>query len=496
MSPVATTIRTGMEENIEHNPKSAEPAFEVNVTEDRMSVILNCDYEFVSDPDAVSKIITELTKKKIKAEPDKEILEAAIERGRSTAAGITDLTIATGKPPEPPVDGTIEWHEDYFTEGYFIDPETKIIDFHRRIGNPSVEENELLVTVTRGKPGRDGVDVYGRIITVRKPKEVSLRFGPNVYWDEKVSGYRAKCPGRVRLRRQELDVDPICYVKNGVGIESGNIEHKGKVIIEGDVEMDYGVEATGDIEIRGLAYASDIVCGGDLAVRGGINGHPSKKIEVNGNILAQYIMNAIVRSDGNVLSNNEIIHSDIVTSGEVNCNRGRIVGGKIHATGGITAGEVGAPNKTKTLLIAGVDLKLQDNLRSIIAEIERLKRAMATLDTAYRKLKSNLKIFGDLGKEKMEVIERKLTEGTAEIDRLIAEKETIRKNLADHRHAEVHILKTVYPGVVIRICDCQHIVQHTLMGPLVARYDTVKCSVELTSEEDEYSQDKKESKLG
>lgn len=468
-----------MENSVDKHPESSEPGCELTVTEDRMAVLLNCPYEFVAESDAIETILAEIKSKKVQAEPDKETLERAIDRARSTASGISDLIVASGREPVLPVDGTIEWHEDYFTEGYHIDPDTKLIDFHRRIGNPSVEQDELLVTVTRGKPGKDGVDVYGRVISVRKPKEVSLRFGPNVYWDESVSGFRAKCPGRVRLRRQELDVDPICYVKNGVGIESGNIEHKGKVVIEGNVEMDFAVEATGDIEIRGLAYPSDIICGGNLAVRGGINGHPSKKIDIRGNILAQYIMNATVRSDGNVLSNNEIIHCEIVTSGEVNCNRGRIVGGKIHATRGITVGEAGAPNKTRTLLIAGIDLKLQDSLRTIIAEIERLERAMATLETAYRKLKSNLKVFGRVGKEKMAVIEHKLSEGTEEIDRLIAEKEAVRNQLADHRRAEIHILKMVHPGVILRICDCQHIVQDALMGPLVACYDRTKCSVEL-----------------
>ncbi len=229
-------------------------------------------------------------------------------------------------------------------------------------------------------------------------------------------------------------------------------------------------------------------------MRGGINGHLSKKIVGRGNILAQYIMDATVRSDGNVLSNNEIIHCEIVASGEVNCDRGRIVGGRIHATRGITVGEAGAPNKTGTLLIAGIDLKLQDNLRTIIAEIERLKRAMATLETAYRKLKSNQNVFDRVGKEKMAVIEHKLAEGTEEIDRLIAEKDAVRKQLADHSRVEIYILKMVYPGVILRICDCQHIVQDALMGPLVACYDRTKCSVELIAADDKRKQAAEEPK--
>ncbi len=474
-----------MEEGIVQNQEALDSQFELTVSEDRLKVSLTCSPQFAAGSDAVDVIVSELKSRNIVAKPDLEMLETALKDAQKAGGGIVDLPVVVGQEPQMPVDGKMEWLGDYFTEGYYIDPDTKIIDFHRRVGNPSVEENELLVRVTRGQPGQDGRDVYGRVVSVRRPREVSLRFGSNLYWDEAESGYRAKCSGRVRLRRQEVDVDPICYLKDGVGIESGDINHNGKVIIDGDVEMDFKVEATGDIEIRGLAYASDIICGGNLAVRGGINGHPSRRIEVKGDILAQYIMNAIVRSEGKILSNNEIINCDIETSGELNCIKGRIIGGAIHAAKGIFAGEAGSPSKPKTLLSTGFDYNLQNKLRSINKEINRLRRIVDKLHAAYRNIKVNLRIFGDEGKEKMAEIQSKLSEGEEEIQRLEAEKKIIGQKMLEYRGAVIKIHDIVHPGVVIRICNCQHIIQHALAGPLVARLDAAKSKIELQSEEDD-----------
>jgi uncharacterized protein (DUF342 family) len=471
-----------MKETVEQNPETLDSQFELTPDEDRMQVTLDCSPEFVADEKAADKVLAEIKRMKIVAKPDLMTLGNSIKDARNSGEGITNRPIVFGQPPEPPVDAKVEWTADYFTKDYYVDPETKLVDFHRRVGNPSVEEKQLLVKITRERTGKNGKDVFGRAIVVPKPKPVPIKPGPNVYWDEEASGFRARCTGRVSLRGQLLDVDPICFVKNGVGTESGNIKHNGKVVIDGDVEMDFKVEAKGDIEIRGLAYASDITSGGSLAVRGGINGDLDKKIVVKGDILAKYIINATVISEGNIISNNEIIHSQIKTGGEVNCNKGRIIGGEIHATRGISVGEAGAEGNIKTLLIAGVDLKLQQKQRSINEEIGRLKEAVEKLESVYRKLEMNLQILNHDQKEKMVEIQYKLVEGREEIERLEAERKNVGHKILDHGDAVIKIFNIVRSGVVLRICDCQYVVAHALEGPLLARLDRLKGEIELTSE--------------
>jgi len=471
-----------MDEKIEVKAEAIESLFEIKISTDKMMALLSCTPEFAASPDAVEMITSRLRQMRIAVKPESSMLAAALDKAKEAGEGLHDLLLCQGQEPEPSVDGKMEWTGDYFKEGYCIDPETNLINFHQKAGDPSVEKDRLLVVVTRGKAGKNGSDVYGRAILVPRPVEVSLRSGRNVRWDGEASGFRAMCTGRVRLRGSTLDVDPVLFIKNGVGSESGDIKHNGRVVIDGDVEMDFRVEATEGIEIRGLAYASDIVCGGNLAVEGGINGNPFKSIIVKGDILAKYIMNASIRSEGNVLSNNEILHCQIKTRGQAGCHKGRIIGGEIMAAAGITAGEAGSEDSIPTLLTVGVDFKLQARQASLNGEINRLKKAMAKLAAGRRNLEANRRHLNNEQKEKVAEIKDKLLEGEEEIGRLEQEKSTISGQMIKNGNAVIKIAKVVHPGVVFRICDCQFVVRHTLVGPILVRLNKIKGRLELSDD--------------
>ena len=306
----------------------------------------------------------------------------------------------------------------------------------------------------------------------------------NVHWDKEAGGYRADCSGRVRLSGKILDVDEILIIKNGVGTESGNLRHNGKIVIGGDVEMNFSVEATGDIEVSGVIYASDITAGGSLTARGGINGDPGRRIVTVGDIIAKYIMNSTIELSGNIITKNEIVQSTISTTGTVNCSGGRIIGGQILATKGITVGEAGSKNNTPTTLIAGVDHRLHQELKANSSEISRLKKTIKKLDEANRRLNANLHLLNHGQKEKLIEIQFKIIEGEEEITRLETVNKAINAKIQKNSHVRIEILELVHPGVVLRICDMQYAIEHTLAGPVVASLDRIKHEIVLSSELD------------
>ncbi len=478
-------------EIIDENSATTASGAELNVSADRMEVMLSCKNESLSMESLIKEIQIGLKQMKIIAKPDVTKIKEAIAKSKESGEDVTDLVIATGIRPVEPRDATMEWMGDYFNTGFHVDPVTKKIDFHQRAGDPNVEKGQLLVKIEPAVPGQDGRDVYGRAMIMPKPKDVNLKGGSNVYWDQEKGGFVTNVAGRVKMKGQTVDVDPVYFVKDGVGSESGNIKHNGQVIIDGEVDAEFKIEATGDIEIRGLTYASDIICGGNLTTKEGIRSNLDKKIIVEGEIFAKYIQNARVFAKGNITVNTEIYESNVETMNSIHCNEGRIVGGELAATKGISVGEAGSKGNVKTRLIAGVDRELMAKVKENKYEIGELVEMRKKLEAALKKSSGRVKMMNDSQKEALTEVQFKINEINDEIVRLEEEIKSIMEKVKSNKRARVTILNTAFPGVEIRICDSSYRVEHALMGPVVALYDKHKGEVVLTSKMDEDEEDKK-----
>ncbi len=457
---------------------------DIKIIENNMVIVLSCSVEVLKRENFMQDLQAHLELKKITARLDLTALKESISRAVKDSTGLDNLRIAKGVLPVEPVHGEIKWTRDYFKCGYAIDPETKRVDFHQMAGDPSVKKDDLLVQVFHAKKGKEGCDVFGRTIEVGKPKEVKLKKGSNVYWDEDAKGFRAECDGRVKLRGCTLSVDPVYIARNGIGTETGNIKHFGQVIVDGDVDADFKLEATDDIEIRGLAYACDIVCGGNLVVREGINGGPDKEIIVTGDVMAKYLQNTVFRVQGDITVNTEIYQCRIETEGAVNCHSGRIIGGEITAIGGIVAGEAGSKGNVRTILAAGVDKKLHEEIKLKCEEISRLKETVKKLAMELRKYRAYKHHLNDEQKETMTEMEFKIAESEEKMAGLEEEKNNLKECIREKGKAKIRILELANPGVVLRIGDVQYSIESELGGPIIAMLDPLTGQIALTSEDE------------
>jgi uncharacterized protein (DUF342 family) len=295
-------------------------------------------------------------------------------------------------------------------------------------------------------------------------------------------GYCANCAGSVRMIGKTLEVDEVFMIRGDVGKVTGNICHRGQVVIEGNIESDYKVEASGHIEVRGLIYACEVKCGGNLIAKEGINENRTKKIAVGGDIASKYILNANVVCNGNVLAKTEIFQSVIRTKGEVNCAEGRIVGGEILSAKGIVTKEAGSKANVETTLIAGVDFALVDKLKENNDIIQKSKDTIKKLGPTCKRLKTSPITLSAAQKENLMEMEYHISDAEEQIKELEEGNKTIRREIYSNKTAQVKILGTLYPGVVIRIFDSQFIANHPLIGPLVAALDPVTHELALSSE--------------
>jgi len=240
------------------------------------------------------------------------------------------------------------------------------------------------------------------------------------------------------------------------------------VQIEGDVRAGASIYAEGDVVVKGMCELSNIDCEGKLSVSGGILGSEDFTITTGGGVLAKYISEAIVHSNGDIIVNNEIAHAQVETRGRVLISKGRIAGGKIVARQGIKVGEAGASGSSDTVLVAGVDptlapkianhrdkiLQFEEGRDKIIAAISKATKNPKSLDEAKRQLFAGLQ-------KKAEYLEEAIKE-----EEQIIQKET-QAAMSDAVE-EVVILAELWSGTTIQLGKFQTIIRSSIMKPRIA----------------------------
>ncbi|MDD4050911.1 MAG: FapA family protein [candidate division Zixibacteria bacterium] len=466
--------------------------FSLTVTENMIQVRLSCPSAVAQTAGLIEAIAVEMKRCGITAPPVRESLEQALRHAAETGEDIVDLPIAFGRAPEPPQDGSLEWTAPYFTDGYVVNPETKRIDFRQKAEHLTVDKGQLLVRVNSPHDGRHGEDVYGMPIKVARAKAAVIQAGRQVIWDEKERGYRSRCEGRIRFTGRMLDVDNVFHIAGNVGSATGNIKHNGQLIIDGDIEPDSKVECTGDIDVRGLIYAADIECGGNLVVRSGINQSPEKRMHVGGDVVAKYIHNATLEVTGNVHVETEIFQSSIKTAGEISCTAGRIVGGESMAAGNIIAGEVGSRGNVQTLLAAGLHYELMRNLQANIQTMKKQTENVRSLTPAYKQAMANIGALSAAQREATMEMGFAISEAADQIADLEVKNRELSQQAIEGRAARIQIAGLVHPGTVLRIFSAQHLVEDAVIGPMVAVADPNTGEVTLVSETTDTMENKHE----
>jgi uncharacterized protein (DUF342 family) len=459
--------------------------FEIKVTDDRVRVFFSCDAEALGCPNLYDQVLERLKLLRIVYKPNKGVFDAVSAKARTMEhPSITNLPLVSAAAAVPPTDGCIEWSRNYFDTHYRVDPKTGEIDFKNRVGDPTASQGELLVKVTRPKPGTPGMDVYGSSLPVRAPINANLSTGKGVQWDEEAGGFRAACSGRVSLHDNQLQVDPVLRISGDVGGATGNIHHIGPVLIEGDVEAGFVVEATGDVEVHGMIYGATVKCGGNLAIAGGVNANNQGLLDVQGDLHAKFFLNATVRSHGNVIVQKEIYRCHVETGGAVLIPKGRIVGGEVVATRGITVWEAGSVSDSITILNLRADASVVAELQKIKATMEDAQEQVQALRRTLRDFQKQAALLGPAGKKKMDDADKEVRRLEDWMVGQVRRSQTITRQIEGDQVAVIQVIERVHPGVWFKIHHGDFRTEVEMLGPIFARLNRTKGVVTLGGEDE------------
>lgn len=324
------------------------------------------------------------------------------------------LVIAKGTAPVPDTPPAIKYHFDTDPLKVGTLTEDGLMDWKERGNLPQVKEGDLLAEKTPGRPGKEGMDVYGKKIPIPKARDKKFKCGKGARKSEDDMQVYATLTGFAKLSFSgEISVMPTLHIQGDVSLETGHVTFDGHIEVAGTIEKGYRVKG-GSLQANEIRDAQ-IDIEGDISATNGILG---ATIRCSGNIKAGHINNADIILAGNIAVEKEIIESKIEANGRCLVNDGIIIGSIISAKMGISVMDIGTEASKSSELIVGIDQQREREADSIAAETKAIKAERETLP----KLLENLK-------EQLDQINTRLGEVAQEQDKCMVQHRQLQKKI-------------------------------------------------------------------
>ncbi|MCL1817062.1 MAG: FapA family protein [Clostridiales bacterium] len=317
----------------------------------------------------------------------------------------------------------------------------------------SVSAGQLLVTRIPPTAGKPGCSVLGKETAALPGKNVPLPKGKNIRANEEGTELYAMVGGMVAYTDGRVIVSNVYQVEGDADMSVGNIDFDGSVIIRGHVISGLTIKASGNIEIGKVVEAANIISGGNIVLRHGMQGMNKGILEAAGSITAGFIERATIIAGANITAN--IIAHCSAEAGDsmiINGSKGSLVGGQAQASNMIKARIIGNPTETPTEIGVGFVPHKRYRMQTLQQELSSLPEEIEKLSTILNYLAANPS--DDPKRQAM---------GYSANQSLIHKKELLvnyTQELADLSqecdnaiYGKVHVSDTIYSGVRISIAS-------------------------------------------
>ena len=207
------------------------------------------------------EIVTQIKSKGVEGEID----EAGIRKAIDNKIFKKKIATAKGSDPKLGKDGRLEPVARIFA--------TLNESIHEFSSTGQYEKFELIHPVNAGdvvaniapsEPGIVGADIFGNALPSIDGRPWKNRGANNEIKGAKII---ATTSGRAFITQAGIDIEPLLTIDNAINKE---ITFDGSIKISGDAEYCALIEATGDIEIHGLASNNNLKAGRNIFVHGNI----------------------------------------------------------------------------------------------------------------------------------------------------------------------------------------------------------------------------------
>ncbi|MBN1594199.1 MAG: DUF342 domain-containing protein [Candidatus Coatesbacteria bacterium] len=457
---------------------STVKTYSLILSEDKMIAVLEA---YAPVDVSEEEVLHQLAENNIDNGVDHEAIREFI-RDCAEGEGLVRSDIARGEEVCHGEDGQIRWAHEQAEEEEA--GENERIDWYEQSDLICISENDLIAEITQPTEGIDGFNVLGEKVKAMAGKPIALKPGANVNVSDDGIRFTSAINGMLVIKGRSIKVDPMLKIRADVDFEVGNIDFEGQVSIGGNVLDLFKVKSTGDITIRGCVEGAALESKSNIAIKGGIAGKNKCTINLKGDLSANYINCAKVRSQGDITVTVEILNSTIETKGSIIVKQKGIIGGQTIAAGGLECQILGSEAGPPTVVVLGKDnskearlnvLRMKD--RSISPIIKELSKKIMLLERMKNYLPADKReLLTEMFYEKQEK-EAEMEEIRTEVRTLVDETRDMLMNTS------LLVKNLIYPGVVIEMGGIRKQVTELMEGPVTAKFDVAKRRILLLSKD-------------
>ena len=373
----------------------------------------------------------------------------------------TPTQVAEGIEPIKGENGSIEYKVS--TEAVYTPKikENGVADYRDIQSFTQVNKGDVIaVRIPEGK-GTPGTSIFGDTIPAQPGKPYELKPSKNIIVTADKNELRADAHGIL------INTDGILSVKNDLEIPGdvdfkiGNINFKGKVIIDGNVLPGFKIESESDILIHGQVESATIIStGASIQIEKGIIGKNNSLIKAKKSINANFAQDCKLDCDGDINIETSLLHCHVIAENiNTTTAEATVIGGELIAYNSMDISSAGNSEEIPTSLkiINKEIIELIEKRKNLTTVLEQLNNIFVPLD---REIRSKSKIIQKAGiyatddhKKELQQLESKLktiTTKTKLVEKSIEaiDNELKRDDLID---GFISIRGKIYPATTIEI---------------------------------------------
>lgn len=362
--------------------------------------------------------------------------------------------VAAATPPADGADGKLEFHFSTGAKsGRPKELENGKVDLKTLDLYEPVEQGQLLVSRTLATEGTPGTTVKGKEIKQKRGKDATFPKGRNVDVNAEKTEMRSQCSGLVEYISGSVNVSNVYRVDGDVNTGIGNIDFDGSIQISGNVISGHKIKATGGIFVGGVVEASELIAGGNVEIKRGMQGMDKGMIRADGSISILYIERGTAIAGGTVTVDASI-HSNLQAGVSLYAKgkRGSIIGGSASAANEIVANSIGSVSHVQTDVEVGAMPQKRDRLAFLEKDTDRLTVEIGKLDVQDAYLaKSKDKMDGATWDRLTRSLAESRRTNTALLNEYSEEMASLKVEIENATNGKLHVYDTAYPGTRIMI---------------------------------------------
>ncbi len=422
---------------------------DVRISENSMKVFVDI-YPSVDDNPipTLDEILAKILSLEVTAEINKTLLEEKLKEVEINKNKILDICVAQGKPQVNGIDGRLEncTNKKEDLENLNFD------EFHKVNPVISVKDGETIAIIHPPTDGENGIDVFGKTVPPVPGKEFKIKLGSNTkFSEEDPNCIIAKQDGFLNLSDDSISITDTFTVNGDIDFKSGNIISKGSLKVKGNVNSDFTLKLSKDIEINGYVGDAEIESGKNIYIRGGFLGKGKGIIKAEGNVEVRFVENQKVFSRGSITISKEGLNAQIFAKHKI-LGKGKtvIVGGHTIAGDTVDIYSLGNSSEPETIVEVGFDYEKQNSITYNKQKLISLRKSLENVDKYLFEF-AKMKRFNPQSAEKVRLLANEHKRIVAEIDAIKAENLRLTNEIYVPTSSKISVSGSIYPGVKIGI---------------------------------------------